>query len=177
MRRLSALLPAACIALGACLGDPAEPIIGATVSALDDTVVATRVVRDEVEWVEFTVPFRVDNTGNVDLLVQRCLSQVEVRDGQTWAIAWAPPCPTSEVLLTIPGGATRDFEFPVSAPIVAAAPERWRHDSVPGTYRLSPVIAAALSNFAATRVPTNSFVVIDGTAGGVVTNPFRLTTP
>jgi hypothetical protein len=136
------------------------PSTQARVVVTAETVVASVTSGGSVEWLGFSVPASVTNTGPDAIELGLCggASVEQLVDGE-WQRVWSPICVLSAGATATPiaPGETRAFSVIVSAALSGNGGPRWESGAVNATHRLAVAIRSVEERRSFGTVLSNSF--------------------
>jgi hypothetical protein len=133
----------------------------ATVVVQRDTLVASVVSAEALEWMQFIAPVAIHNTTSTPLTFDLCSFSIETQRNGEWQPVWSPYC-----LLTggppapIQPGETREISLTIAAALKAPGGPVWANATVNGTYRFTAALLPPGFVGAAPKVGSNAFTLV-----------------
>ncbi|MFI5233744.1 MAG: hypothetical protein ACHQSE_14695 [Gemmatimonadales bacterium] len=126
------------LALAAGCSDSTSPRLRSTLLVQPETLTPTTTVAGPVQWLQFTIPAAVHNTGNTSLDFAFCDIAIQARTADDqWRTVWNPTCAVAaESTDAIQPAQTRQFTVQVAAALSGPGGPVWGAGQVEGTYRL-----------------------------------------
>lgn len=141
-------------------GSPTDPAARARLTALAQTVPATTTQAGAVQWLAFTVPLRLENTGSAVLRYSTCGFAIEVQSASVWRTVWAPMCTLENSSPPeLAPGQTLELNLVVGAALSGPGGPPWDHTAVADTYRVRADLESALDKRLRPAY-SNTFVLI-----------------
>ena len=149
--------------LAACADSTAPAAPRATVTVSAQSIAATTVTAGDLTTIRFTIPVQIENKGTVPLTFVYCASQVQARDTDAWASAWAPICATVLVVPEeIAPGERRDLTVDVGAVIAGPGGPAWHAGPTATEFRFVAGLVLPGTIGTIPMLPSNTFTLTTG---------------